>query len=450
MALMNCQLETDGKARHACGGEGGEGGVGGWTFMGFGGTGDAAAVTPEAVQQCVGALSDGLYPIYIQFRIHLDALCFFIGEEIARERMERATRDLHSAADTASNAVARMEMRAAEVEDRMEVTTTLLLERFDGQLDAAQQQVQSLAAMTSTIAQQHQEALEAAARHQASMHGLIVESSGHLKGQRGMLEDILTSATNLTAHTQEQHHRMALSNGEMLTILDRVYAMQTVIADSFGLLQMVGVYSIVCAVIVIVTLPRRTASARPWALLTAAAGVYVEYHCIYGHPLPCLELLYTMATTPIVSLFCMPVEGLRLLEDHAMLSEGSPPSPPSSFASALSAGTFAVPIVARLWRRCVLFVIAFIALLCAYLYESQEARLRRIVHAAFERIVEGQQGGGNGGGMSGGGGRGPSLFGFASPAKSQSSPVAQPFAVAEEAAANADDLLVPPVKRKRR
>lgn len=352
MSLMNCQLETDGRETHRC----------------------SATMTdpnPHEVQRCLGTLNDGLYPIYIQFRLHLDALCFYIGEEVSRERMERASRELHIAAELAGSAVSRMERKTTEMEDRMEVTSKTILRRFDTQLEAAQEQVLAVATLATRMAEQHEESLAASVAYQQSIKASFAESTAQLDGQRGILQSILASASNLTLHTQEQHQRMALSSSEMLSILDRVYGMQRSITDSFFLVQMVGLYLIAMAAVIILSTPLRTQVARPWSLLVLGASIYVEYWHIWGQFESSIELLHVMTTIPGMG-WILPSEAMDLFETNQDSVAGS---------------MIAVEIVAKLWRRLTMSIIVIIFFVAVACYESADARIRRIVYDAIAQVA---------------------------------------------------------------
>ena len=428
--LMNCQLETDGKAPHRCaalqptgGRQQHKRGVFSAPFASFfgGGGGEGGAhshsadphaalfgphLTPDAVRRCVGSLDDPLYPVYIQFRLHLDTLCFYVGEEAARERMEASARTLHIAADVAAGAVLAMEAKAAHLEASMGAAAAAMLQRFDAHLGTAEGHVRSLVESAAAIAGRHEEAMGRADEHQTALRGLLEASAEALGEQQGTLGEILASAANLSEHAVVQHRRMAASSGEVLSVLDRIYALQRGIADSLGLARLAWAYAAMAGACAIASMPARTAAARPIALLLVAFGAYAEYGGVYGRHAEAEAFVFALHATPVLGWAVLPqgaalvLEGLRrgrgrssaIGEDDVVDDEGGDAASCAMRGDGSALGDFALDLATRLWRRFVVAAIVLVFSATAWLHETAEARLRRVVADAFRSVVGHQDG----------------------------------------------------------
>lgn len=68
--------------------------------------------TSYDIQSCIGRMDEKIYPVYLQFRLHVDTLCFHVQQELFQRRAAASAAALRNAASDASRKMVEMNHQA--------------------------------------------------------------------------------------------------------------------------------------------------------------------------------------------------------------------------------------------------------------------------------------------------------------------------------------------------
>lgn len=274
---------------------------------------------PEAeIADCVGLLEDNIYPLYIQFRLHVDTLCFHAQEELFQERTETAVSMLDRVSNAALARTKDLTKRSTELvqslDDSRRAQTDILTqtrstsEWLQGQYRAHQdilgtiaqhatatsQRVVDLGAVIddantlhqqslanvkgelSSVLEAQQSAAAAAQALAASLTSLAASSESQMLQHQSQLETVALRTQRMAEDAAAQQQHFLQSHTTMIELLERVFSTQQYIAGSASLVEKMVVYVCGGVVALIATSLPRVASARPLCLIVLMLGWYVE------------------------------------------------------------------------------------------------------------------------------------------------------------------------------
>jgi hypothetical protein len=273
------------------------------------------------IADCVGLLEDHIYPLYIQFRLHVDTLCFHAQEELFQERTETAVSALDRVSSAALARTKDLSKRSTELVQSLDdsrraqgeilTQTRATSDWLQGQYLAHQDILGTIARHATVTSQRvselgvvfdeakllHQEALtnvkgeltsvfeaqqSAAASAKAlatSLTTLAASSEAQMQQHQSQLEHVAVRTQKMAedAATQQQHFLQ--SHSTMIELLERVFSTQQYIAGSASVVEKIVVYVCGSIVVLVATSLGRVASCRSLCLLALMMGWYAEtYH----------------------------------------------------------------------------------------------------------------------------------------------------------------------------
>lgn len=303
LRLAVCQLRSDGKQRlPSC------------ALL----TGDMSKMNDGDVGACVHQLPEPYYPIYIQFRLHLDTLCFHAQEEAFQERTEAAVTMLDRAA---TMSVARMKSLAKSSEDVLEVarstqeaqrhvaaearaTGELVQQQFSNHIqqmdhvgtlvkdavvrvDALRVNVSSMSAeqqramqhlghdLKSIIALQRT-AMAASEEVGSALTSLLQASSEQLERHRLLMVGVADRTAQLTEAAEVQQQRLLESHHTVMGVLDSILSVQSAVAGQSRLWSAALNFAGTSLMAMLMTASKRTSAARFLCVLTTSATLCLE------------------------------------------------------------------------------------------------------------------------------------------------------------------------------
>jgi hypothetical protein len=270
------------------------------------------------VKGCVQQLDDTMYPLYVQFRLHVDSLCFHAQEELFQERTEKAVFDLSHATDSATTKIQGILQQTDDVRDSLgslqkhhdeAVTVARTIHKELSAHTAAQSEsmellsdrtvalvtgIRSAQAAAERVVEAHETGLaairadlgtvsaqqaaifEATWAAAASLRDLLGTSVLELEGHRLLIENISASTTRIAHDANEQHLRVERANQAIFSVLEHVHGMQESLVGTVGAFSTGLHYFGALVSVMFVTAAPRTSSARSSCLLLVTGAGWTE------------------------------------------------------------------------------------------------------------------------------------------------------------------------------
>ena len=301
LQFLHCQVQLDGKRSSD--------------------TGELLAVScspANDVKHCVQRLDESMYPLYVQFRLHVDSLCFHAQEELFQERTEVAVFELARAADTATSRLhgisaqtegvslrlddlqlqhneaalmakgirsdlANHAAQQTEALDQLSDTTIGVLTGIESARAAADRvvaaQQEGLALIRDdlgAVATQQSLLFDATRTAAISLHDLVGRSSAELEGHRRLIESVSAATRLIAQDANEQHQKVEKANQAIIDVLEHVHGMQTSVHGTVNAVSTGLFYIGLLFAVMLLTATPRTCDARGVCLTVTVAGAWIE------------------------------------------------------------------------------------------------------------------------------------------------------------------------------
>lgn len=357
------------------------------------------------IAECVGLLEDNIYPLYIQFRLHVDTLCFHAQEELFQERTETAVTMLDRVSNAALARTKDLTRRSSELlvsldetrraqDDilaRTQSTSQWLQNQYVLHQDVLSQialhatdtsqrvsdlgdifnetrtlQLEALTGVReelSSVLVAQQIAATAAKVLASTLHDLAESSEAQMHRHQNQLESIAHRTQQMAEEAVSQQQTFLHAHSTMVEVLERVFSSQQFIAGSAASIEKVVVYMCGAVGVLLTTSITRVAAARAWCMLALMCGCFVEMQGLH---------LFLFAPSMIA----------------ASTDGGDGISGSRDAFSALfddSNGTSSAIRATYHLRRLVSVIIVVIIFRCAWRFVSPEESQRRVICAELDR-----------------------------------------------------------------
>lgn len=169
-------------------------------------------------RQCIQALSESAYGIFVQYRLHADVLCAYLQEEVFQQRTEATIDALQR--ESAAAAEVMMELHLMEQEIVLRSRETISLQ------DLAREALEGLQSEVTAIQQQqHESFLLAQGTAESLLNATRAASDQLMDVQRDLgkgAQEALLSIHNLSNQTFHQYHHIHSLTSDLLGEVTRL------------------------------------------------------------------------------------------------------------------------------------------------------------------------------------------------------------------------------------
>lgn len=365
----------------------------------------------EGISSCVALLGERYYLVYVQFRLHVDTLCFHAQEEQFQERSEAAVALLDFSTTATLHRLEEVQKHTVDVDSALDAITARQQSTMQSLHDAHKTMQQTANAHASVLEQlgnlsvqsvEHvqllREDLSSLTLHQRQSLQLMIQSmddvlasqretllsavnvslvlqelaessSLRMEDQRLLLEGLAQRSDVIVQRAVEHHERFASSHESMLQLLERVFVLQVSLVNNVAWIELSLFYFVLLITMLLFTIPLRTAAARFPLFVVIGVAASVEG----TQPLLLRNVTHALLDT------LQSVLGAAGWWGHDTTSENH--QPPSSYDS--SPSHFLTS-----YRRGVLWCCVFFLTWAMWRFQSPEARQRQCLREELDRYWE--------------------------------------------------------------